>query len=82
MKHFNIEAQDIYPFYRVTLPLADIFGAAEAIIVDTDYWQYAVIVECQSVMYFMKRTSAMILSRRRDLDLRVLNQVGLEAAST
>lgn len=53
----------------------NIFGAAEAIIVDTDYWQYAVIVECQSVMYFMKRTSAVILSRKRDLDLRVLNQV-------
>ncbi|XP_042888439.1 uncharacterized protein LOC122263861 [Penaeus japonicus] len=67
----------------VTLPpptpssffLIDIFGAAEAIIVDTDYWQYAVLVECQSVMYFMKRTSASILSRRRDLDLRVLSQV-------
>ncbi|XP_042886221.1 uncharacterized protein LOC122262295 [Penaeus japonicus] len=53
----------------------NIFGAAEAIIVDTDYWQYAVLVECQSVMYFMKRTSASILSRRRDLDLRVLSQV-------
>ena len=61
---------------------ADVLGSASAAVAATDYWQYGVLVECQRVMYFLRRVSVHILSRSRHLDQRVAAKVGQGSTRT
>ncbi|XP_071520093.1 apolipoprotein D-like [Panulirus ornatus] len=46
---------------------SNFLGNADVTVVDTDYTQFAVLYECQSLT-FLRRTSAVILSRTNNLD--------------
>ncbi|ROT72501.1 hypothetical protein C7M84_009118 [Penaeus vannamei] len=60
----------------------NVFGAADGTIINTDYEQYAVVLECQRVFYFMKRTSALILSRSRRLDYEIIRKLKQDLCKT
>ncbi|XP_069987722.1 uncharacterized protein [Penaeus vannamei] len=60
----------------------NVFGAADGTIINTDYEQYAVVLECQRVFYFMKRTSALILSRSRKLDYEIIRKLKQDLCKT
>ncbi|XP_047497035.1 apolipoprotein D-like [Penaeus chinensis] len=60
----------------------NVFGTADGTIINTDYEQYAVVLECQRVFYFMKRTSAAILSRSRKLDYEIIRKLKQDLCKT
>ncbi|XP_063591400.1 uncharacterized protein LOC134768510 [Penaeus indicus] len=59
--------------FRARWP-SNIFGSADATIVDTDYDSFAVLVECQHILFFFRRTSAVILSRGNSLDPAIVSR--------
>ncbi|XP_047493419.1 uncharacterized protein LOC125042002 [Penaeus chinensis] len=65
--------------FRARWP-SNIFGSADATIVDTDYDSFAVLVECQHVLFFFRRTSAVILSREDSLDPAIVSRVKADLA--